>query len=68
MHILFDQGYLTVTPEYKVEISRSIKEEFENGRDYYAYHGKALRVLPDKADEVPSKDYLEWHNEKVYLG
>jgi putative restriction endonuclease len=68
MHILFDQGYLTITPEYKVEVSKSIKEEFENGRDYYAYHGKALQVLPDRADEVPSRDYLEWHNEKVYLG
>ena len=36
---LFDRGYLTVTPEYKVEVSKRIKEEFNNGIEYYAMHG-----------------------------
>jgi hypothetical protein len=43
---LFDQGCLTVTPELGVEISQRIKEEYENGRDYYRYHGNPLVVLP----------------------
>ena len=38
-HRLFDAGYLTVNPDLAVEVSRRIKEEFENGREYYRYHG-----------------------------
>jgi len=68
MHIIFDKGYLTITPDYNVEISKKIKEEYENGRDYYVYHGKTLQILPDNTIEMPSKEYLRWHNEKVYLG
>ncbi|MFH1736676.1 MAG: HNH endonuclease, partial [Actinomycetota bacterium] len=34
LHILFDGGYITVTPNRQVIVSRSIKEEFKNGRDY----------------------------------
>ncbi len=66
MHKLFDAGYLTVTPDYHVEVSRRIKEEFENGLIYYPYHGRKLLVLPDSNMEKPGKDYLEWHNREVY--
>ena len=27
LHTLFDRGYLTVTPEYRLEVSRRIREE-----------------------------------------
>src|SRR6185436_5545764 len=46
LHNLFDLGYLTVTHDYRVEVSRRIREEFENGRHYYALHGQSLAVLP----------------------
>lgn len=62
IHNLFDLGYLTVTPEYKVEVSRRIKEEFENGRHYYALHGQSLTVLPRNESSHPAKEFLEWHN------
>jgi putative restriction endonuclease len=68
LHILFDQGYLTITPEHKIEVSRSIKEEFENGRDYYTFHGRSLQVVPVETLNKPSETFLEWHNENVYLG
>ena len=29
IHSLFDAGYVTVTPEYRREVSRRIREEFE---------------------------------------
>jgi putative restriction endonuclease len=36
LHTLFDQGYLTVDAnQLKVVVSSQIREEFENGRDYY---------------------------------
>lgn len=31
IHSLFDRGYVTITPELRFEVSRRIKEEFENG-------------------------------------
>lgn len=63
MHKLFDSGYITITKDYKVEVSKRIKEEFENGREYYQYHGKALVYLPDKDNNRPGENYIEWHNE-----
>jgi putative restriction endonuclease len=62
LHNLFDQGYLTVTLDHKVEVSRRIKEEFENGRHYYALHGQPLAVLPKDAAAQPAREYLEWHH------
>jgi putative restriction endonuclease len=67
VHTLFDRGYFTVTPEYRVEVSRRIKGEFENGKEYYSAHGKLISV-PDTASLQPAEKFLSWHNENVYLG
>ncbi len=67
MHALFDQGYVTINPEMRFEVSRKIKEEFENGRDYYHYHGSLIRTPPNPAYR-PDREYLEWHNTNVYRG
>jgi putative restriction endonuclease len=66
LHTLFDRGYLTVTRDLRVEVSRRIRDEFENGRDYYAYQGKPLLVLPIKEVERPDPAFLGWHNEQVF--
>jgi putative restriction endonuclease len=66
-HTLFDNGYVTVTNDLKIEVSRRIKEEFSNGRDYYAYHGSSLKVLPKEISQRPAKEFLEWHQTKRYL-
>lgn len=68
LHILFDKGYLTITPNYNIEVSRAIKDEFDNGKNYYIYHGKKLFKLPDNDWEMPSNKYLTWHNEKRFIG
>ncbi len=62
LHRLFDDGYITVTPDYRVEVSRRIREEFENGKEYYRHHGNPLAVLPEAEWERPSRDYLDWHS------
>ena len=67
VHTLFDRGYITVTPDYRVEVSRRIKDEFENGKEYYSAHGKLI-ALPELAGLQPAGKFLSWHNEKVYLG
>lgn len=68
LHKLFDSGYISVGADYTIEVSRRIREEFENGREYYQYHGKELVVLPEMEQRRPGRAYLEWHNENVFRG
>ena len=67
IHKLFDSGYVTVTPDYHFEVSKRIREEFENGRDYYKLHGTEIR-LPSHVADRPMPELLKWHNEERYLG
>jgi len=68
IHKLFDTGYLTITDELKVEVSCRIKEEFQNGKEYYQYHGKELAFLPSREIDKPDKKYIDWHNINIYKG
>lgn len=65
-HRLFDDGYVTITPEQRIEVSRRIREEYENGREYYRHHGRELASVPGEPWERPSPDFLAWHNERIY--
>jgi len=67
IHKLFDTGYVTILADHHFEVSKRIKEEFENGRDYYAMHGKLLH-LPKEKRFQPTSDYISWHNENVFRG
>jgi putative restriction endonuclease len=68
LHILFDEGYLTVSEDLRVEVSDRIREEYENGREYYQYRGRQLLKLPGATDDRPAREFLRWHNESKYLG
>jgi len=67
IHTLFDRGYVTVTPERRFEVSRRIKEEFENGREYYALHGREVRS-PKRKEWALAPEFLEWHASNVFRG
>lgn len=62
LHKLFDSGYVTITTDLKVEVSKKIKEEYENGREYYRFHGNELFNLPVREQDQPEKGFIEWHN------
>jgi putative restriction endonuclease len=68
LHTLFDRGYLTVTRELKIEVSKHLREDWQNGREYYAHHGKPLAITPTKMEESPDIEFLRWHNESRFLG
>ena len=68
VHILYDKGYITINKDYHIEVSDRLNEDFGNGKMYYAYHGKKLFNIPDKQTDLPAKEYIEWHNENLYLG
>jgi putative restriction endonuclease len=65
IHRLFDRGYVTVTPDFRFEVSQRLREEFENGKTYYALQGNVIQ-LPDRVADRPDPDLLRWHNERVF--
>ena len=67
IHSLFDTGYVTVTPELNFEVSRRIREEFDNGKEYYALHGQQI-ITPEQFDQRPDPGALAWHNEHCFKG
>ena len=66
IHRLFDQGYVTVTPEYRFRVSPRLEHEYHNGRVYYQLADTELWVPPSEEDR-PRREYLERHNDEVFL-
>ncbi|MYB51323.1 MAG: HNH endonuclease [Acidobacteriia bacterium] len=66
IHRLFDTGYVTISPDLNFEVSPRIREEFENGRDYYSLHGKRI-ATPHRPDLRPDPAALNWHNEHCFF-
>jgi putative restriction endonuclease len=67
VHRLFDHGYITVTPDLKVEASSRMREDFDDGENYLKLDGGNVWV-PERADWKPDPDALAWHNETVFKG
>jgi putative restriction endonuclease len=67
LHRLFDDGYLTVDPSSRrVRVSKRIKDEFENGKDYYKLEGTEIRE-PNVLWARPNSENLEFHFNAVFL-
>lgn len=67
IHRLLDSGYVTISPNYRFEVSRRIKEDFDNGKEYQRLHGSRL-YLPSRSTDYPSSEFIKWHNENKYKG
>lgn len=67
LHKLYDDGYVSIQPDLTFRVSRAIREEFENGRDYYALNGRPIRPPEDTALR-PIGDHLEWHYQTLFKG
>jgi putative restriction endonuclease len=67
VHRLFDVGYVTVTPDYHVEVSRQIRDDFNDGENYLRLNGSNVWV-PEEEDRRPDPEVLEWHNENRFRG
>lgn len=66
LHTLFDQGYVTVDPsDQRIVVSKRIKEEFDNGREYYRLEGQRLRE-PDEVWAKPLAENLDFHAYNVF--
>lgn len=66
IHKLFDLGYVGVDPnDRKIIVSNRIREEFENGRDYYALHGKPV-IRPREEISIPTNENLSFHLNNIF--
>ena len=66
LHRLFDDGYITIDPaDRKILVSSRIREEFDNGKEYYRLHGQQIRE-PAKAIYRPHADNLDYHAYTVF--
>ena len=62
----FDQGFITVTPDYKIYISDEISDIYGGSSVnafFTRYHGLKIAV-PEKF--APQKSFLEYHNDAIY--
>lgn len=62
IHRLFDLGYVTLSHDHVFEVNPRLREDYENGRDYYLLHGRRLREPADPSF-LPSGEALTWHHE-----
>lgn len=66
IHRLFDLGYVTVRPDLTFAVSRRLRDEYANGRAYYEFDGRRIR-LPSDEQQLPDPQQLAWHEEHVFL-
>ncbi len=66
LHTLFDRGYLTVTPEMEVVVSKRLEDEFHNGKEYLQMSGHPL-LTPAEPSDRPNPQFLDWHNQHRFV-
>ena len=68
IHRLFDTGYVTVDPDdLKFVVSSRLREDYANGRTYYALHGTEI-AAPSSLHERPLREHLDWHARECFRG
>ncbi len=65
VHTLFDRGYLAIDPEHRLVVSRQLREDFDNGEEFYSRASQPI-VVPDRRVDRPAKEYVEWHLDEVF--
>jgi putative restriction endonuclease len=60
VHTLFDLGYLTITTDYRLNVSRRLRDDFDNGEQYCRLNQMPIWVPKHKEDR-PNREFLEWH-------
>lgn len=62
----FDRGFLTITPDYKIKVSKYF-DDFKKDEavpDFFLKYENQSILLPDRF--LPSKEFLDWHNTYLF--
>jgi putative restriction endonuclease len=65
VHTLFDRGYLTLERDRTLRVSPHLRADFDNGEFYYSMDGSPIWV-PDRPQDQPAVEFLEWHRDVVF--
>jgi len=62
----FDRGFITITPEYRVRLSRVLGDYADEKlvQDYFVKHDGQKISLPDKF--LPKKEFLDYHFDGIF--
>jgi len=62
----FDKGYIGITPDYKIVLSRELKHNSE--KDYFVHHFGQLEDMPISLPDrfLPHPDFLEYHYDTIF--
>jgi putative restriction endonuclease len=58
---------VTIRPDHRLAVSEALREDYENGRAYYALEDRKI-LLPQDPDHRPSGELLDWHSSTVFRG
>jgi len=61
----FDQGLLTITPDYKILLSEVLLSECKNSDEYFRPYANKSIILPTRF--FPNKDFLQYHYETCFI-
>jgi putative restriction endonuclease len=67
LRLLFDNGFMTITGDGRIELSRRLSSGNGDGSTYSALHGAELQILPSKESDMPGIEYITWHNDNVFV-
>lgn len=62
----FDKGFITVTPDYKIKVSKyfdAFKKDGAVPEFFLRYENQSI-ILPDRF--LPSKEFLDWHYTNLF--
>ncbi|MEU0559376.1 HNH endonuclease [Dactylosporangium sp. NPDC006015] len=65
VHIMFDRGYLSIDPSYRLLVSPRLRADFGNGEEFYSRSGEQIAV-PERKPDRPNREFLEWHVETMF--
>lgn len=65
VHTLFDRGYVTVEPDFRLRVSRRLRDDFDNGKYYLQFDGHPI-TLPMNPQDQPDTEALEWHSDSIF--
>lgn len=64
----FDKGFITITADYKIQISKHIQDSGDDIaiNDFFLKHSNQKINLPDRF--LPEKEFLKFHSENIFRG
>jgi putative restriction endonuclease len=61
----FDLGLITITPEYRIMISKTLKKGNRVNDPYFIPYENTTVTLPQKF--LPAREFLEFHNKHIFI-